>query len=93
MKRNFDSPSDKNMNSRDVNWRIDNIVPLLLVLGSFFVYLIRLSIVETKLDNIITNQTELSQEFKDWRKQSETRLGIAEGNIRVLSSFTGATIR
>ena len=81
------------MNHNLPSWRIDNLIPLLLVIGSFFIYLNRLSIVETKLDNLISIQEDQIKEFREWRKQSETRLGIAEGNIRVLSSNTGIGIR
>ena len=65
-------------------WRIDNLVPFVLVIGSFFIYLTRLSVVETKLDTVIQNQQELTKEFRSWRTQAETRLGIAESDIAVI---------
>jgi len=66
------------MNKQDLNWRIDNIIPFILIIGSFFVYLVRLSVVETKLDMVIQGQRELTQEFREWKTQSETRLGTVE---------------
>ena len=74
-------------------WRVDNLIPTLLLLGSFFLYLNRLSVVETKLDNLISQQTELTKEFRDWRKQSETRLGVAESNLDVVGSALKLTLR
>ena len=74
-------------------WRIDNlyafvgsIIGLTLTLGSFFIYLNRLSVVETKLDMIVTQQQELITEFRNWKTQAETRLGTVEKQITVLNS-------
>lgn len=80
------------------HYRIDNIYPfiaslfvLLLTLGSFFVYLVRLSIVETKLDYsadnqlmMLRNQEKLSNEFTEWKRQAETRIGQVELEIAVV---------
>lgn len=75
------------MKSYDLpNWRIDNLLPFILVIGSFFIYLNRLTVAETKLDVIISNQMELSKDFKLWKTQAETRLGQAESNISVIQS-------
>lgn len=67
-------------------WRIDNFIPFLLIIGSFFVYLVRLSIVETKLDIVIENQKISRVEFIEWKKQYEGRLGSVESDIKVISS-------
>ncbi|MCR4291102.1 MAG: hypothetical protein NUV86_12675 [Candidatus Scalindua sp.] len=41
-------------------WRTDNILPLLLLIGSFFVYLVRLSVVEVKVDAIFKGQENIN---------------------------------
>lgn len=41
-------------------WRTDNILPLLLLIGSFFVYLVRLSVVEVKVDAILKGQDTIN---------------------------------
>lgn len=41
-------------------WRIDNLLPMFLLLGSFFVYLVRLSVVEVKVDAILKNQETIN---------------------------------
>jgi hypothetical protein len=38
----------------------------------------RITIIETKLDTMLVNQKELTNEVKDWRKQYEGRLGRVE---------------
>lgn len=68
-------------------WRIDNIIPLILIVGSFFVYLVRLSILETKVDSILQNQVMLSSEFKDWKKQAEMRLGSVEIGVAQIKTI------
>lgn len=78
-------------------YRVDNIYPfiasffvLLLTLGSFFVYLNRLTIVETNQITMMQTQQEIKQvqreilvEFRDWKKQAEIRLGEVEKQIAV----------
>ena len=72
------------MNNKKLTWRTDNIIPFILVIGSFFIYLTRLSVVETKLDTVIQNQQELTKQFRSWRTQAETRLGTVESDIAVI---------
>lgn len=55
-------------------WRIDNLLPLLLVIGSFFVYLTRLSVLETKMDSVLANQKD---QYQMWL-QLEKRVGLEE---------------
>jgi len=58
------------------------------ILASFvltaFTVGIAFSNIQTKMDNILTNQIELKQDFKSWKTQAESRLGEAEIKIAVL---------
>lgn len=74
-------------------WRWDNtysfvasLFILLLTLASFFIYLNRLSIVETKLDLSTRIENEILIEMKQWRIQYEARLGKIESDVAVLQS-------
>jgi len=77
--------NDIRYDQKSPNWRIDNIIPMLMVVGSFFIYLVRLSIVETKLDTVIVQQRELVQEFRSWKVQAETRWAV-ENEVAILKS-------
>ena len=68
-------------------WRVDNIIPFLLLLGTFFLYLVRLSVVETKLDIIIATQNELTNEFRQWKNQAETRIGTVESRQNTVITY------
>jgi hypothetical protein len=77
-------------------WRVDNLIPLLLVLASFFVYLNRLTIVETNQVTMMVSQNEIKQtqkeilsEFRDWKKQAEARIGQAENDITMFRTIHG----
>ena len=71
-------------------WRVDNlftVLPMIVLIGTFFVYLNRLTIVETKLDILIASQKELTNEFRDWKTQAETRLGTVESRQNTVVSY------
>lgn len=71
-KKTFNSPSEL------PSWRIDNIISFILIIGSFFVYLVRLSVVETKVDIMLATQKEMYAEIKENRKVSDKRLSDIE---------------
>lgn len=75
------------------SWRIDNFVPLIglvvalvLNVGTIFWWSGRVSL---QLDQVIENQEELSQEFKEWKKQAETRIGHNEITVARLKDKVG----
>lgn len=82
------------------HYRVDNVYPfiaslfvLLLTLGSFFVYLNRLTVVETNQVTMMQTQIEIKAtqkeilvEFREWKKQAEQRIGQNENEIAVLQS-------
>lgn len=47
----------------------------------------RIDLLNQKVDFLTKQQTELTQEFKDWKKQYEERLGLAEIGIAQLKSI------
>jgi hypothetical protein len=74
-------------------WRFDNtyaflgsLFVLLITVGSFVVYLNRLSIVETKLDMSTKIENEILTEMKTWRVQYEARLGKVETEVAILKN-------
>lgn len=47
----------------------------------------RITVIETKLDTLITQQKELTNEFKEWKKQYEGRLGEVEIKVSNLQTL------
>lgn len=71
--------------------RFDNLYAIIacavMIVGVFAVFNTRISLVENKLDTIIENQKMLSQEFREWKNQAETRLGTVESRQNTVISY------
>lgn len=62
-----------------VGLKINNVWAIIVsVLVSAFIVGVYYAGLQNKLDTVIDNQDELSMEFKDWKKQAETRIGTLE---------------
>lgn len=73
------------------NLRFDNVWAVLISIALFAfsvgVYYAGSKNQEMKLDMIIAQQKDLSLEFREWRKQAETRLGTVESRQGTVMSF------
>lgn len=64
------------------SWRIDNIIP---IIGLIIAIVINVGAIfwwggrtDLKMEQLLVNQTDLSRDLKDWKKNVETRLGMEE---------------
>lgn len=78
------------MNQQLPSWRVDNYVPILLTVISWAFFA---GIFVTKLNQVIDNQKELTQEVKTWKIQFEGRLGQEEKNSVLFANVLKLTIR
>ena len=60
----------------------------LWLMGAFLVsFTFAATIIYIQLQTVIQNQKELTQEFRQWKTQAETRLGTVESNQNTVISY------
>ncbi len=72
------------------SWRVDNYIPILMTIISWAFFA---GIFITKLNQVIDNQRELTQEVKEWKIQFESRLGQEEKNSVLFANVLKLTIK
>lgn len=54
---------------------------------SAFAFGVTYTTMSTKLDMVIEQQKELTMEFRQWRSQAETRLGMVESRQNIIITY------
>jgi hypothetical protein len=68
--------------------KVNNVWAILVSIAvSAFVFGVTFTSISTKLDMVIAQQKELTQEFRLWKTQAETRLGTVESRQNTVVTY------